>query len=132
MTIQLEGGKQLEKALKQLPGRIAKKVVRGATLAGAGVVRKEAKRRVAFESGTLKKSISARKTDQTPTSVTYSVGPTTKGFYGQFLEIGTQHQQARPFLRPAFDEKQSEIVAKIEERLGKGIDREVAKLRNGN
>lgn len=132
MTVQLEGGKLLESALKKLPGRVAKKVVKGATLKGAAVVRKDAKRRVPVDSGKLKKAISAKKTAESPVSVTYSVGPTTKGFYGQFIEFGTEKKPARPFLRPAFDENQNEIVAKIEEGLKKGIDREAKKLKNGN
>jgi HK97 gp10 family phage protein len=33
-----------------------------------------------------------------------AVGPSRGGFYGSFLELGTKFIQARPFVRPAFDE----------------------------
>lgn len=132
MTIELVGYDKLERALKKLPGKIAGKVIRSATLAGAGVIRKEARSRVSVDDGVLKKSISSKIKDKSPTHVTYSVGPTNKAFYGTFIEFGTESITAKPFLRPAFDEKKDEAARKIEERLMKGIEREAKKLRNGS
>ena len=34
--------------------------------------------------------------------------------YGKYLELGTIDMHPRPYLRPAFDNKQKEIVAVIE------------------
>jgi len=129
--IQLMNFKSLDRALKTLPDRIAGKVIRSATLSGAGIIRKEARSRVAVDDGNLKKNISSKLKNKSDTHVTYSVGPTNKAFYGTFLEFGTEHIRAQPFLRPAFDEKKGEAARKIEERLIKGIEREAEKLRRG-
>jgi HK97 gp10 family phage protein len=32
-----------------------------------------------------------------------AIGPTRKGFYGSFQELGTKHHAAQPFVRPALD-----------------------------
>ncbi len=32
-----------------------------------------------------------------------AIGPTRKGYYGSFQELGTKHHAAQPFARPAFD-----------------------------
>lgn len=128
--IQLLNFKSLDRALKTLPGKVAGKVIRSATLSGAGIIRKEARRRVSVDDGTLKKSISSKLKDKSDTHVTYSVGPTNKAFYGTFLEFGTEHIRPQPFLRPAFDEKKNEAAKKIEERLMKGIEKEAEKIRN--
>jgi HK97 gp10 family phage protein len=32
-----------------------------------------------------------------------AIGPSRKGFYGSFQELGTKHHGAQPFARPAFD-----------------------------
>jgi len=132
MTIQLQGFKSLSRALKQLPDKVAGKVIRSATLSGAGIIRKEARSRVSVDDGTLKKSISSKLKDKSDTHVAYSVGPTNKAFYGTFIEFGTEHIRAKPFLRPAFDEKKGEAARKIEERLAKGIEKAAEKLRRGN
>jgi len=131
-SIRLEGFKSLSRALDKLPDRLAAKVIRSATLSGAGIIRKEARNRVSVDDGVLKKSISSKIKEKTTTSVTYSVGPTNKAFYGTFLEFGTENIRPQPFLRPAFDEKKNEAAKKIEERIMKGIEREAEKLKRGS
>lgn len=52
------------------------------------------------------------------------------GLYGQVFGRVVRHPGARakPFLRPAFDTKAGEAVARLGESLGKGIEREAARL----
>lgn len=128
MTLTVKGARELDRLLKTLPGRPAKKAVRSGTLGGAGIVRKEARQNVVEDTGDLKKGIIARKTDESRTHTTYSVGPSTKVYYGQFLEFGTQHVQARPFLRPALEQNVPKVLAKMSKSMGKAIEREAKKL----
>lgn len=154
MTVEIKGLKSLDKTLKSLPPRLQTKVVRGATLAGANVVRKEARRRAPVRTpddkapkaakprlnkgtyvqvtfpGHLRKNIRSARNRRVPRwQISYLVGWTTSAFYGLFIEKGTKHQGAQPFLRPAFDSKKGEINKVIGERIWRGLKRELGKLR---
>lgn len=52
------------------------------------------------------------------------------GLYGQIFGKVVRHpgSRAKPFLRPAFDTKAGESVKRMGESLGKGIEREAARL----
>lgn len=50
-------------------------------------------------------------------------------YYWRFVEFGTAHMAARPFLRPAFAQKKSEAVGTIREVLAEQISAEAARLR---
>lgn len=43
-------------------------------------------------------------------------------FYGRFLEFGTSHQQATPFLRPAFEANKSELPEIARDDLAKRLE----------
>lgn len=63
--------------------------------------------------------------------------------YAHFVEFGTKprfqektgrytgQMRAEPFLRPALDEKAGEAIIKIGESMGRGVEREAAKLAAG-
>ncbi|KVO11798.1 hypothetical protein WJ73_19390 [Burkholderia ubonensis] len=51
----------------------------------------------------------------------YIVTWSKEAFYGRFVEYGTSNMAAEPFLRPAFDAKQTEVARAIDEV----IDRKV-------
>lgn len=76
------------------------------------------------KSGTLKakgigfKILSGKTSAQ---SATAGVGFTRKGFYGLFLELGTTHAGAKPFIVPAFEGKKTEIYTKMGQVLSKAI-----------
>ena len=44
-----------------------------------------------------------------------AVGPSTHSFYGSFAEFGTAHQQAKPWMRPAWDQSIDGAMATFEE-----------------
>ena len=48
-------------------------------------------------------------------------------FYARFLEFGTSHQPAYPFLRPAFEEDKSSLPELIRDDLAAGIDKAMKK-----
>lgn len=127
-SIKLEGFAELEAALKALPDRTAKRLAQQSVRKGAVLIQKDAKGRVAVASGNLRQNIVVRLRRRAGVAVLYSIGWTRKGFYGQFLEFGTSRQRARPFLRPAADERFGEVVSTIGRDLGPKLVREFKKL----
>lgn len=57
-----------------------------------------------------------------------SVAKEGNAFYWRFSEFGTAKQQAKPFLRPAFESSKQAALDEIVSSLGKGIDRIAARL----
>lgn len=132
MRIKLEGGERLEAALKDLGGKVAGRLGTNAVRAGARVISNEAKDRVPVKTGALRRSIRVFD-DRAAVRAnlkerTAFVG--TRLFYGKFVELGTAHSSAKPFLRPAMDESGDSAVDKLADNLGDGIERETAKYRS--
>jgi HK97 gp10 family phage protein len=50
------------------------------------------------------------------------VGPTQSAFYGRFVELGTSHSAAKPFMRPAFDAKKDEAAEVFAKKLQQEIE----------
>lgn len=149
------GLKELQQALKALPDRIAKNVLRGSVGAGAAVIRKEVQQRAPVYTGevsaghpppgTLKRAVYQKQIRElsTLTKQTFFVG-VRKGkkyqkqgkrgnlsqdaFYASWVEFGTSKMAARPFMRPAFEAKKSAAVDAIRDYLAKRIPEEAAKL----
>lgn len=152
----IAGLKELQQALKDLPDRIAKNVLRGSVNAGASVLKKEAQARAPMYTGevsqghpppgTLKRAVYQKSIQELSglTKQTFFVG-VRKGkkyqkqgkkgnlsqdaFYAKFVEFGTSKMSARPFMRPAFEAKKNEAVEAIKAYLQKRIPEEVAKLK---
>lgn len=58
------------------------------------------------------------------------IGPSKEAFYGLFVEFGTVHAAARPFMRPAFDAKKKQAADKIIRFYGEFIER-IVRRRGG-
>ena len=156
VTIKVEGLKELQKALKELPLEIQKRPLRSAVSAGAKVIADEAINKAPVgETGNLIKSLYRyRSRRQSPTGKeTFLVGVRKgKGIYGntrlnrrlgrvgkkyqtqgeayywRFVEFGTSKMPAQPFLRPAFESAKERAVQVMKERLGKAIELQARKL----
>lgn len=115
-TIQLHGGKELAEALKHLPDRVVGNVMRRAVANGANKMRDEVRRRAPIfnldevryggphEPGLLLKSIIARtRRQRNRNQVVAAVFILKEAFYWRFIEYGTRHAVAKPFIRPAAD-----------------------------
>lgn len=126
----IKGGAAMARVLRALPGKIEGRLLANAVRAGARVVRKAAKARVPVKTGKLRDSLMVKKVRQRQSSsVLVIVGPKwPEGAHGHLVEFGTKHSAAKPFLRPAFDEKAGEALDKIGDTLGRGIERAAAKL----
>ncbi len=92
---------------------------------GGEVIRVRAEQLAPVLTGNLKESMMVTVSDQTADSAVAKIGPSRKGFYGQFPEFGTINQSADPFLRPAFDSQREQAVKVIGEELARQIEREL-------
>lgn len=148
-SVEVKGLKELNDALRELPDRIARNVLRGATSAGAAVIRKEAQAKAPVYTGevskghpppgTLKRAVYQKQIRELSSLVnqTFYVGVrrgkhAKKGidaFYWTFVEFGTSKMAARPFLRPAFEAKKNEAVQAIKQYLTDRIPKEADKLK---
>lgn len=127
--IKIEGLKELDNRLKNLPFKVQKKVLNAAVRSGATIIKKEAKQRVPVRSGFLKKNILVRKKKKQPIDKPiYQVGCSNKAWYGRIIEFGSRMVAARPWLRPAFDVSKQKVLDQIRKKLKIGIEREAAKL----
>lgn len=153
MAVEVHGLKELADALRALPAELASK--NGGPLAkslraAGNLIRDEAKRRAPVlegeskyrKPGTVRDAIRTRRDRiQAPGAAeTFEVyvkqakgakrGTFSKDdpFYWRFVEFGTKKMAAEPFLRPAFEAKKEEALAKFEATLKGAIDKANAKV----
>lgn len=157
-SVQIKGLAELNRALSQLPDRLARNVLRGSVAAGAAVIRREARERAPRAvgpmpagqppPGTLKRAIysaQARRLSGLLQQVYHvgvvsgkraKIGKAKSGkskdaYYWRFVEFGTVKMAAQPFLRPAFEAKKLEAVEAIRRYMAERIEREVNLLPRG-
>ena len=125
VEVKVSGGAELFEALEKAPREVAKAIIRAGLRSAAGIWRGEMKTRVArgwhvFKSSLLGRSrewgflaghigMKVRVTgDELEGSC--QVGPVKKGFWALFLEFGTAHMPAQPFIRPSFETRRQEVL----------------------
>lgn len=147
--MEVHGLHEINRALEQLPGKVARKVLRRGVAAGAMLLRKEIKKQVPIRKtgylgpktlgkgqqetrlpGYLKKKISARynKRRSKYTEVHYDVKPLGWGFYGYFVETGHGSATPKPFIIPTYTRVTTPIIDRLKEKLTEGILKEGKKL----
>jgi len=150
MNVDVKGLKELDDLLKSLPEQIQRKALAQANLAGAAVLKEEAKSRAPVRSdppgpmkvskgsskgrlpGFLRASIKAwRIKGGAKGSVTHGIGTRGYAFYGKFLEFGTKYITARPFLRPALDVAYLRAIEAVASVLKQKIEKEIVKQAKG-
>lgn len=153
MPVKIQGLPELERRLVQLPRKVAQKQLSNAVRKGALPVRRDMKTRAnkTKDTGKLQANIYYFKVRgrNTPYTVSYAVGVRSAGiFYGRegwrsgkpkddprnayywtFIEFGTKHQRAQPFVRPAFESQKQEADREIRKNLLVGIEKEALRLR---
>ena len=122
----IEGLDELLKKLDQLPLTVARKLAVSALKKGAEPIRVEAGALAprSDDPPHLADTMITVISDATATGATARVGPSKKGFYGLFQELGTIYASKQPFLLPAYSAKLGEAVEIIGTELGEGIERE--------
>lgn len=128
--IGLEGAKELEKVLSQLPAKMQKTAVTNALRAGARLIANDMKARVAVDKGDLRDAIAVRaapKRSQRRKLVQIGIKkPVSRRAH--LTEFGTVHSKAQPFMRPAVDTRGREAIKVIGRKLGKEIERLAKRL----
>lgn len=145
VTHDFKGGPELEAALEGLQKKTAVKILRRSVAQGGEIVRKEMSRLAprgsaadregkVLHQNILKKGrlrFKKSKGVNAPTVVS-QIGPSADVFHGTFLEVGTSRGiDSRPFIRPALDNKVSQVITKILDTVRKGIDSAARRAKKG-
>ncbi len=111
IQVTLKGADILSRQLKQLE-KAGLKARKRALLAAGNVIRDAARARVRVRTGKLRGTIF---TKINPEGTEAKIGPSKRGYYGVFLELGTKKMPAYPFLKPAYENSREEAIAKLAE-----------------
>lgn len=131
-TFTVQGGRDLERRLRELPDGMSRKVQVSALKEGAEPMRAKAAELAPrsdeaphMADHIVVSELSQRDRDAISAfdDVVVAVGPERKFFYGYFLEYGTAHQPAQPFMRPAFDTKAQTTLGMLASLLWQRIKR---------
>ena len=118
-----------------LAGAARTAVIRKGLRTSGNVVLKEARRRVTVETGNLRRSLKldvrVRREGWGTARVFPRQGSDQRhdGFYGRFVELGTVHMPARPFLRPALDHSRRESEQAFAQALREEIEKRIERAR---
>jgi HK97 gp10 family phage protein len=118
VTLKIEGTDDLKRKLRTL-GKRAFTELEDIVADASEVLVQEMKNRAPVRTGRLRDSIHASKAFGKAGTVAFDVGPDKKGFHAMYAEFGTRFQAKKPFMRPAADAKEVEIV----NVLAKGLHR---------
>lgn len=156
MKVDKQAMAQLERALEELGGKAARRVLRKAATKALKPMVKTARqylrRNKSKRTGLLAKSLGTKtKTYRKSGTVFSAMGPRS-GFeaiitdpsgrqylanpanYAHLVEFGTRPHgrhpgaRAKPFMRPTFDQHVKSVVRVTSREIGKGIEKEAAKL----
>lgn len=132
----VHGLEEVLKSMEQFTDEIKEKMVRSEMWKASEAIRDEAIRLAPEDEGRLKEFI-GRISKKSPDGMQAIVkiglvelnkshikrGLSSDAYYGMFVELGTEHQPAQPFLRPAFDGKKEEYLARLTEGLRLQVER---------
>ena len=104
----ITGSEQLRRNLQRLAGNERRQAQRDGLEAGARVVETHAKLICPVDTGYLRNSIQVDSVTETEATI----APHTD--YAEPVEFGTERQAAQPYMRPAIDEHESEILDAVE------------------
>ena len=107
VTMTVRGGADLRRNLARLAGAERRQAQQDGLEAGARIVETHAKIRCPVDTGFLRNSITVDEV----TPMEAIVGPHTD--YAEHVEFGTSRMAAQPYMRPALDEHEGEIVQAV-------------------
>lgn len=138
--VDLSDLKLLEQDLKLLTKVEQRRSIKKGLRKGANLLRDEVKKRVPVKTGKLKKNIVSgqrgnmagvyiRGTNKegTNSDTTMKADDPKNAFYWRLVEYGTSHSPAQPFIRPAFDDKESEAEKAVIDGIMEDIDKVLLK-----
>ncbi|RZI61397.1 MAG: hypothetical protein EOP94_00580 [Zymomonas sp.] len=136
IKIKVEGLRELDAALGQLPKTTGKAVLRRVLKKAAEPLRARAEQLAPTLTHALERSITvgtkltrrqarmAKKASKS--TVEMYVGPNNPAAVPQ--EFGTHDQRAQPFMRPAWDGEKDGVLVSIKDQLGPEIEKTAARL----
>lgn len=138
--VRIEGLRELERALAELPKATGKNVLRRVAVRALEPVMEAARARAPVDKGTLKESLNvstklskrqqrlnARRVAQSKASVELYAGPTALP-HAHLVEFGTVKMAPQPFMRPAWDATKNKALEIIKSELGSEIDKAAKRL----
>jgi HK97 gp10 family phage protein len=131
--LKVEGIEDIQEMLKERAPRVARNLMRATVQAIASNIAKDAKKDAPKRSGNLRKSIKAKRkkspADQPVSQVIVGEGKGEKpnAFYWKFVEYGTQHSAAHPFITPAKQRAQANMKTLLVEEFGKKLEKQLAR-----
>jgi HK97 gp10 family phage protein len=126
VRVKVEGAKELERQLRELPGKVEQKILRQAVTAAAKPILDDARAQAPVKSGALRASLKVRAGKRRKGSVNRQV-VTKDGFfkgeqfYGAFQELGTKFIDAKEFMLKAFARNKNFAIALIRAHIRSGI-----------
>jgi len=121
-TSYVEGADVLDHALKRVGDRATGLLLRDAVQKGADVIAEEAKRKAPRRSGALAEGIHGEVVTSKQGQAVADVSFNKKQWYGGLVEKGTKNMPAKPFIRPAFDEKADEAEEAVADFLWHALE----------
>lgn len=139
----VEGLEDLAKALREMPKDVRQNGLRAGLRAGAREIQKEAQGRAPVDTGRMRDNVYIKRIRELVTELSEgwfvgvrmgpkrrkdkATGKVTKDYsndawYWRFVEFGTRHIPARPFMRPAFEAKKEAAVEAIAAKLKQRIE----------
>lgn len=134
---EIRGIKELERAFKELPKRLANKVVRQAIRKALGPVKTQAMANAPRDTGFLASKIvvrAAAKRRRGVISLEVRVGEGSfkgRAFYGAFLEYGTREIAGLHYMLRAYESQKDQARRTASAMIAEGLEREAAALKKG-
>ncbi len=116
ITMTVRGGEQLRRNLDRLAGAERRQAQRDGLEAGARIVETHAKINAPVDTGFLRNSIQV----DSVTPIEAIIAPHTD--YAEHVEFGTSRMAAQPYMRPALDEHENEIMQAVSDTVAAFVE----------
>ncbi|GIP38641.1 hypothetical protein J31TS4_19210 [Paenibacillus sp. J31TS4] len=103
-TVNIVGADEIVARLNKIETE-SRKAVRSQVRKSANAIRKNARDRVAVKSGALQKTITAKYSKD---QLAAEIGP--RSWRAHFIEFGTVHARAKPFMTPSWEEERPRFM----------------------
>ena len=137
VDIRVFGDKDLQKQLKKLPDRLQNRILKQAIKKGAKITLQRTKTIVPKETGRLSESLKVKPIKRSRVKIGYQVLTGTreelgipagkKGYYPMAIETGTKNRPAKPYMRPALDQTENQVLGVIKGAIKSKLDKEARK-----
>ena len=123
MNVTIEGLPELRAKFAELGDKQRRGVLRGGIRDAGRVVERAAQPRVPVDQGKLRRNITTSVSVKQTGATEATIGFRRAAFYGQFVELGTIDTPAQPFLRPALEASEGEVLNAIAAGFRKHIEK---------